>query len=30
VPWKILVPLYKRMMDDAEMKREKRIKAFAE
>lgn len=30
VPWKILVPLYKRMMDDAEMQREKRIKAFAE
>ena len=30
VPWKILVPLYKRMMDDAEMQREKRIKANAE
>ena len=30
IPWKVLVPLYKRMMDNREYKRELRIKRNAE
>lgn len=30
IPWRVLVPLYKSMMDDAENQREKRVKKNAE
>ena len=30
IPWKVLVPFYKRMIDDIEYKREQRIKKNAE
>jgi len=30
IPWRVLVPLYRSMMDDAENQREKRVKKNAE
>ena len=30
IPWRVLVPLYKSMVDDAENQREKRVKKNAE
>jgi hypothetical protein len=30
VPWRILVPLYKTMIEDGEAERDKRVKGYAE